>query len=45
VATGEGREGMTASLKRIVREEGVAGLYGGTFLTIINTCSSKANIL
>jgi len=29
VATGEGREGMTASLKRIVREEGVAGLYGG----------------
>jgi adenine nucleotide transporter 17 len=31
VATGEGREGMTASLKRIVREEGVAGLYGGEF--------------
>lgn len=29
VATGEGRLGMTASLKRIVREEGVAGLYGG----------------
>lgn len=29
VATGEGREGMTASLKRIVREEGVSGLYGG----------------
>ncbi|KAM0713497.1 hypothetical protein Q7P37_010459 [Cladosporium fusiforme] len=30
VATGEGsKEGMTASLKRIVREEGVAGLYGG----------------
>lgn len=34
VATGEGREGMTASLKRIVREEGVAGLYGGTFTDI-----------
>jgi adenine nucleotide transporter 17 len=33
VATGEGRDGMTASLKRIVREEGVAGLYGGTFST------------
>lgn len=33
VATGEGREGMTASLKRIVREEGVAGLYGGTSLS------------
>jgi len=30
VATGAGsKEGMTASLKRIVREEGVAGLYGG----------------
>lgn len=33
VATGEGsKEGMTASLKRIVREEGVAGLYGGMCL-------------
>lgn len=32
VATGEGRDGMTASLKRIVREEGVAGLYGGKSL-------------
>lgn len=30
VATGEGREGMVASLRRIVREEGVSGLYGGT---------------
>jgi adenine nucleotide transporter 17 len=29
VAQGERREGMTASLKRIVREEGVGGLYGG----------------
>lgn len=30
VATGAGsKEGMTASLKRIVREEGVGGLYGG----------------
>ncbi|KAK5730358.1 hypothetical protein LTR15_000295 [Elasticomyces elasticus] len=30
VASGAGRkEGMTASLKRIVREEGVGGLYGG----------------
>ncbi len=29
VATGAGREGMIASLRRIVREEGVAGLYGG----------------
>ena len=30
VASGEGsKEGMTASLKRIVREEGVGGLYGG----------------
>ncbi|KAK6430986.1 hypothetical protein LTR95_012857 [Oleoguttula sp. CCFEE 5521] len=29
VASGEKREGMTASLKRIVREEGVSGLYGG----------------
>lgn len=33
VATGEGREGMTASLRRIVREEGVAGLYGGKSLS------------
>ena len=31
VATGQGRtEGMTAALRRIYREEGVAGLYGGT---------------
>ncbi|KAK5136493.1 hypothetical protein LTR08_003138 [Meristemomyces frigidus] len=30
VASGEGRkEGMTASLRRIVKEEGVSGLYGG----------------
>lgn len=30
VASGEGsKEGMTASLRRIVREEGVGGLYGG----------------
>lgn len=30
VASGAGsKEGMTASLKRIVREEGVGGLYGG----------------
>lgn len=33
VASGAGQsEGMTASLKRIVREEGVGGLYGGEFL-------------
>ena len=32
VASGSSREGMTASLKRIVREEGVGGLYGGTFV-------------
>jgi hypothetical protein len=43
VATGEGREGMTASLKRIVREEGVAGLYGGTLLIIIDPFSSQSN--
>jgi solute carrier family 25 (peroxisomal adenine nucleotide transporter), member 17 len=31
VASGEGsKEGMTASLKRIVKEEGISGLYGGT---------------
>ncbi|EMC96155.1 hypothetical protein BAUCODRAFT_69553 [Baudoinia panamericana UAMH 10762] len=30
VASGEGsKEGMTASLRRIVREEGIGGLYGG----------------
>jgi len=30
VASGEGsKEGMTASLRRIVKEEGVSGLYGG----------------
>ncbi|KAK3705804.1 hypothetical protein LTR37_013111 [Vermiconidia calcicola] len=29
VASGSSREGMTASLKRIIREEGVGGLYGG----------------
>lgn len=35
VASGAGeREGMTASLKRIVREEGVGGLYGGAFSTL-----------
>lgn len=43
VATGEGREGMTASLKRIVREEGVAGLYGGTYIFIIDPYSSRTN--
>jgi len=43
VATGEGREGMTASLKRIVREEGVAGLYGGMLLIFMQSCSSHAN--
>ena len=33
VASGAGkREGMTASLKRIVNEEGIAGLYGGRSL-------------
>ena len=33
VATGAGRqEGMTASLRRIVREEGVSGLYGGELI-------------
>jgi solute carrier family 25 (peroxisomal adenine nucleotide transporter), member 17 len=32
VATGEGsREGMTASLRRIIKEEGVGGLYGGEY--------------
>ena len=36
VATGAGRqEGMTASLRRIVREEGVSGLYGGELLSSI----------
>lgn len=35
VATGEGREGMTASLKRIVREEGVGGLYGGELIACV----------
>ena len=45
VATGEGREGMTASLKRIVREEGVAGLYGGTLLMTIAHCLSQTNVL
>jgi adenine nucleotide transporter 17 len=43
VATGEGREGMTASLKRIVREEGVAGLYGGMSLMIIDAYFAQAN--
>jgi adenine nucleotide transporter 17 len=43
VATGEGREGMTASLKRIVREEGVAGLYGGMFLLITDLYMPHAN--
>ena len=33
VATGDSaKEGMTASLRRIVREEGVQGLYGGECL-------------
>jgi adenine nucleotide transporter 17 len=45
VATGEGRDGMTASLKRIVREEGVAGLYGGKFSTTIAKCLLQANTL
>ena len=32
VATGESaKEGMTASLRRIIREEGVSGLYAGMF--------------
>jgi solute carrier family 25 (peroxisomal adenine nucleotide transporter), member 17 len=32
VATGDSaKEGMTASLRRIIREEGVSGLYGGMF--------------
>lgn len=32
VATGAGsKEGMTASLRRIVKEEGVGGLYGGEY--------------
>ena len=36
VATGAGRqEGMTASLRRIVREEGVSGLYGGKPIEIV----------
>jgi adenine nucleotide transporter 17 len=43
VATGEGRDGMTASLKRIVREEGVAGLYGGKFSTFIFRSLPPAN--
>jgi adenine nucleotide transporter 17 len=45
VATGEGRDGMTASLKRIVREEGVAGLYGGTFSTNTFMYFPQANII
>lgn len=33
IAKGEGsKEGMTASLRRIVKEEGVSGLYGGTLV-------------
>lgn len=37
VATGEGRkEGMTASLRRIVKEEGVSGLYGGKYYSNAN---------
>jgi adenine nucleotide transporter 17 len=43
VATGEGRDGMTASLKRIVREEGVAGLYGGMVSIILIQRLSQAN--
>lgn len=39
VATGEGAEGMTASLKRIVREEGVAGLYGGMTIFFQSPCT------
>jgi adenine nucleotide transporter 17 len=45
VATGEGRDGMTASLKRIVREEGVAGLYGGMSSTFLFGCLPQANIV
>lgn len=34
VASNEGsKEGMTATLKRIAREEGIGGLYGGEFST------------
>lgn len=43
VATNEGREGMTASLKRIVREEGVAGLYGGKSQVIMNSLLPQTN--
>ena len=32
VRQGERKEGMTESLRRIVREEGWQGLYGGEFL-------------
>jgi adenine nucleotide transporter 17 len=39
VATGSGRqEGMVASLRRIVREEGVSGLYGGKRLRLRFLC-------
>ena len=37
VATGDSaKEGMTASLRRIIREEGVSGLYGGKHESEIN---------
>ena len=45
VATGEGREGMTASLKRIVREEGVAGLYGGKSFSIPDAVFQSLTLL
>lgn len=35
VATAGNKEGMTASLKRIVREEGVAGLFGGKSMPLV----------
>jgi len=41
VASAGSKEGMTASLKRIVREEGVSGLYGGRLrdgLLKLNLC-------
>ena len=42
VATGAGKqEGMMSSLRRIVREEGVSGLYGGTLRRALQSSGSK----
>ena len=46
VATGAGKqEGMTASLRKIVREDGVSGLYGGEFSDLIILESGSNNLL